>query len=295
MNKLIFALPGNEFLAGKLSELLTAEQGTLKFHQFPDGETFIQNLSEVDGKEIILVCNLNQPNAKILPLYFLAKEIRNCGGAKITLVAPYLGYMRQDKAFHRGEIVTSKYFAELISSLADELITVDPHLHRWKKMSEIYSIPCQVVHASKCIAHYIKKSIKNPVLIGPDSESMQWVSEVARQADAPFLILEKKRRGDKDVEVSVPEVEKYLERTPVLVDDIISTAHTMLETITHLKKAEMKPPTCIGIHGIFADDAYEKLVQAEAEIITCNTILHPSNKIDLTRLIAQNLSGRSDF
>ena len=289
MKKLIFALPGNESFTEKLAKLIQAESGKLTYHQFPDGESFVRLFTEAAGREVVLVCTLNQPDAKILTLYFLAKELRNQGAAKLTLVAPYLSYMRQDIAFHPGEIVTSKYFAELISGLVDLLITVDPHLHRWKTINAIYSIPSRVLHASEAIAAYIKNQITNPILIGPDSESEQWVSEVANLANAPFLVLTKLRRGDTDVEVSVPEIEKYQAKTPVLVDDIISTAHTMIETVNHLKKAGMKPATCIGVHAIFAGNAYEELLQTGAEIISCNTIPHKSNKINLTRLIAENI------
>ncbi|MFC5271980.1 ribose-phosphate pyrophosphokinase [Adhaeribacter terreus] len=289
MKKLIFALPGNETLSENLVKLTGAEKGELLVHKFPDGESLVQLKSEVAGKEIVMVCTLHQPDKKLLPLYFLAKELRNLHAVKITLVAPYLAYMRQDKAFHPGEVVTSKCFAELLSGLVDELITIDPHLHRWKTMRDIYTIPCNVLHASGLIANYIKNHIAKPVLIGPDSESEQWVSEVAKQAEAPFLVLEKVRRGDDNVQVSVPQVAQFKDPTPVLVDDIISTAHTMIETVNHLKNAGMKPATCIGVHAIFAGNAYDALKETGVEIITCNTIPHRSNRIDLSELIAEAL------
>ncbi|PZR17194.1 MAG: phosphoribosylpyrophosphate synthetase, partial [Flavobacterium psychrophilum] len=134
---------------------------------------------------------------------------------------------------------------------------------------------------------WIRDTIEKPVLIGPDSESEQWVEAVAKNAGAPFIVLEKIRHGDREVEVTVPHVEKYREHLPVLVDDIISTARTMIETIGHLKKAGMKPPVCIGIHGIFAGNAFEELKAAGvATIVTTNTIGHPTNKIEIADLIA---------
>ncbi|KAA9324934.1 ribose-phosphate pyrophosphokinase [Adhaeribacter soli] len=289
MTKLILSLPGNETLTENLVKLTSMAKGELLVRNFPDGESLIQIKSEVSGKEVVLVCSLHQPDEKLLPLYFLAKELRHLQVARITLVAPYLAYMRQDQAFHAGEVVTSKYFAQLLSSLVDELITIDPHLHRWKTMSDIYTIPSQVLHASETISAYIKSHIPNPVLIGPDSESEQWVAEVAKQAGVPFLVLQKVRRGDEDVQVSVPQVEQFKDHTPVLVDDIISTARTMIETVNHLKAAGMKAATCIGVHAVFAGKAYDALKATGAEIITCNTIPHHSNKIDLSNLIAGSL------
>jgi ribose-phosphate pyrophosphokinase len=157
-------------------------------------------------------------------------------------------------------------------------------------MSEIYTIPYKVLHAAALLSDWIRDNIEKPVLIGPDSESEQWVEAVAKDANAPFIILEKVRQGDRDVQVSVPHVEKYKEHIPVLVDDIISTAHTMIETIGHLKKAGMKPAVCIGVHGIFAGSAYDELKKAGAgHIVTTNTIAHESNAIEIAHLIASVL------
>ncbi|HWA34645.1 MAG TPA: phosphoribosyltransferase family protein, partial [Cyclobacteriaceae bacterium] len=170
------------------------------------------------------------------------------------------------------------------------VITVDPHLHRRHSMSEIYSVPCNVLHAAPLISDWIKSSVINPVLVGPDSESEQWVSKVAADANAPFIVLEKKRRGDADVEVTVPQVELYHDHTPVLVDDIISTARTMIETVKHLKRASMKPPVCVGVHGIFAGTAYQDLKQAgTGQIVTTDTVSHISNGIEIARMISDAL------
>ena len=285
MKSLIFALPGNETLAKSLVKSVDAEIGQAEIRSFPDGETYIRVASDVKNRRCILVCSLDRPDSKLLPLYFLSQTIKNLGGRCTCLVAPYLAYMRQDKQFKPGEGVTSKYFAALVSQFARSLITVDPHLHRRSSLAEIYSIPTEVVHAAAHISNWIKNNVDQPVLIGPDSESEQWVAEVARDAGAPFIILEKTRRGDRDVEVSVPRVETYKDHTPVLVDDIISTARTMIETVGHLERAGMKAPVCIGVHAVFAGDAYNELQDAGTkQIVTCNTIPHPSNQIGLEKL-----------
>ena len=147
-----------------------------------------------------------------------------------------------------------------------------------------------MIHAANAISEWIKENVENPVLIGPDSESEQWVSEVAKNAGVPFTVLQKVRHGDRDVEVSVPDVDKYKDATPILVDDIISTARTMIETVKHLKKAGMKPPICVGIHAVFSGNAYQDLLDSGVEkIVTCNTIPHPSNAIDLSDIMAKEV------
>ena len=219
---------------------------------------------------------------------FFVDVVKELGANKVGLIAPYLGYMRQDKRFNAGEAITSNIFAKFLSTQIDWLITIDPHLHRHKYLSEIYFIPAKALHATDVIARWIKENINDPILIGPDEESSQWVIEVANKANIPFTVFEKKRYGDKDVEISVTEIDKYISHTPVLVDDIISTARTMIETVKILKNIGMKSPICIGVHAIFADTAYADLQKSGAkDIVTCNTISHPSNKIDVSVVLSE--------
>src|SRR6185312_125634 len=286
MNVIYFSLPSNEELTKTLAQKSKAEVGKVEIRYFPDKETYIRVLSDVKQKHVVLVCTLHQPDDKLLPLYFLSQTIKLLGATSVNLISPYLAYMRQDKVFNEGEGVTSTYFDKLISSFADSLITIDPHLHRRSSLNEIYTIPTKVAHAANHISAWIKKNISNPVLIGPDEESEQWVADVAKNADAYFTVLKKIRHGDNDVEVSVPHIEKYKTCTPVLVDDIISTGRTMIETINHLKQAGMKAPICIGVHAVFADNAYKNIQDAGAvRIVTCNTIPHLSNQIDISDLL----------
>lgn len=283
----MFALPGNETLVKNIAVAIQADLGDTEIRNFPDGETYVRILSNVEAKDVIIVCTLHHPDVKLLPLLFLCNLLRDLKVKSICLVAPYLAYMRQDKQFYPGEAVTSEYFAKLLSSLVDRLITIDPHLHRRISMKEIYSIPCEVLHADGLISQWVKKNIPDALLIGPDSESEQWVSEVAKNAGVPFIVLQKIRHGDRNVDVSVPNIQKYKDFTPVLVDDIISTARTMIETVKHLKKAGMKPPVCIGVHPVFSENAYLDLVNCGiGKIITCNTIMHESNGIDISELVS---------
>ncbi|MEY3443003.1 MAG: hypothetical protein RLZZ519_1284 [Bacteroidota bacterium] len=290
MKRFVYSMPGNEALGANIAAGCSATLGQFKDHRFPDGEALVQVTDDVRGAEAIVVCTLHLPNEKLLSLLFLCRLVKDLGAAKITLVAPYLSYMRQDKQFHPGEAVTSEYFAQLLSSFVDRLVTIDPHLHRKHAMSELYTVPAVALHAAELISTYIREHVENPLIVGPDSESEQWVSAVATQANAPFIVLEKTRFGDEDVRVTVPQVELYQNHTPVLVDDIISTARTMIETVQHILHAGMRPPICIGVHAVFAGEAYSKLLEAGvAKVVTCNTIAHPSNGIDVSGLISAAL------
>ena len=183
-------------------------------------------------------------------------------------------------------LADAQAFARLLSTACDGLATVDPHLHRRSCLGEIYAVPTRIAHAASAVAAWIAAKVDAPLLIGPDEESGQWVSAVAEAAGAPFTVLEKVRRGDREVEVSVPEVERHRGRTPVLVDDIVSTGRTMVETARHLERLGLGRPVCVGVHAVFAEGAWEALREVAARVVTCNTVLHPSNAIDVSGLVA---------
>jgi ribose-phosphate pyrophosphokinase len=290
MTPLLFAFPGNERLASILAPLIGAETGQAMLRHFPDGESYWRYGTPVAGRTVALLCTLDRPDGKALALMFAAAAAHELKAARVGVIAPYLAYMRQDHRFHPGEAVTSGTFAKIVSSEIDWLVTVDPHLHRRSSLNEIYSVPARALHAAPLIAQWIGDNVENPLLIGPDRESEQWVAAVAHGADAPHIVLRKVRRGDRDVEVAVPDLAQWRGRTPVLVDDIISTGQTMIVTLKQLNGKGLAAPVCVGVHGIFAGQAFEELRQAgAARVVTANTIAHSSNGIDISGLLADGV------
>jgi ribose-phosphate pyrophosphokinase len=286
MRTVLFALPGNEHIARKIAVLGDMEVGELELRKFPDGESYVRVRTPVSGKKAVVVCALDRPDSKFLPTIFISAALRELGAAEIGLIAPYLCYMRQDTKFASGESVTSAHFSTALEKWFDWLVTIDPHLHRHKTMDELYSIPTKVLHAAPLLASWIKGNVSRPLLIGPDGESRQWVAEVARETGAPFIVLEKIRLGDREVDVSFPDTSQYDGHTPVLIDDIVSTGATMLKTLGQMPDIGPGPPVCLCVHGIFADEAYEALQQTGALVVSTNTIVHASNKIDVSKLLA---------
>lgn len=291
MTRLVLAAPGNAAFASALTAQLGATALAAEFRRFPDEESYVRVDGDCDGADVLLVATLHQPDPQFLTLVYAAEALRARGARHVTLVAPYLAYMRQDTMFREGEAVTAPIFARLVSQAFDRLITVDPHLHRIENLEDVYEIPAVNVHAAPALAEWIAARVDAPLLVGPDSESKQWVSAVAQEIDAPYVALEKVRRGDRNVEVSVPHLDQHRGCTPVIIDDIISTARTMIETVRHLTRLGTKPPICVGVHGIFVGDAHAALLAAGAgQIATTNSIPHFSNAIDLAPLVARALT-----
>jgi ribose-phosphate pyrophosphokinase len=287
---IVLPLPGNERLARTLADTLGGSTGSPTVRRFPDGESYVRIEEPVREREVVLACTLVRPDDKVLSLLFLAATARDLGARSVGLVAPYLAYMRQDRRFQEGEGVTSTYFAALLSGAFDWLVTVDPHLHRRSSLSDIYSVPNVVVHAAAEVSAWIRSNVTRPVLVGPDSESAQWVAAVGLEAGAPVVVLEKVRHGDREVSVEVPDVERWRGYTPVLVDDIISTAQTMAETVGNLRRAGLSDPVCVGVHAVFAEGAYERLRAAGVQrVVTTDTIVHASNAIEMGARLAHGV------
>ncbi|MFM9938737.1 MAG: ribose-phosphate pyrophosphokinase [Hyphomicrobiaceae bacterium] len=295
MKPLFFALPGNEDFTARLAARLAADLGSLETRRFPDSETYVRLLADVEARSVALVCTLDRPDEKTLRLLFAAHAARDLGAARVGLVAPYLAYMRQDKRFRSGEAITSNAYARLLSVSLDWIVTIDPHLHRRSSMSEIYSVPVAVCHAAPKLSSWISEFVFDAIVIGPDSESEQWVSAVASAAGVPFTTLEKTRHGDRDVDIKIPDVERWRNRRPVLVDDIISSGRTMEVAIKQLIALGFAPPVVLGVHGLFADDAFERLVAAgAAQIVSTDSVPHPSSEIDISDVVGSAIASLAD-
>jgi ribose-phosphate pyrophosphokinase len=277
----VIAIPGNEDQASQLASRLAADLIAAEVRQFPDGEIYVRIPRPLDGEDVVLVGSLYpSPAERFLTVAFLASTARDHKARKVGLVAPYLAFMRQDNQFKPGEGITSKYFARLVSASVDWMVTVDPHLHRHTSLEGLYTIPTTIARAAPAIASWIGKEVAQPVLIGPDAESLQWVRPVAEQTGAPFLILEKTRRGDRDVSITSPPWGMWNGHTPVVIDDIVSTGRTMIEATRMLRAAGSAAPMCVAIHAVFADSVLDELMTAGAAgIVTCDTIAHTSNRI----------------
>ena len=183
-------------------------------------------------------------------------------------------------------MISSIHFANLLSQTFDSLVTIDPHLHRRHDLSEIFSIPTRVEHAALLLAEWIKINVERPLVIGPDSESEQWVSAVAHHAGAPHIVLTKQRSGDRQVEIAVPNLDQWRGRRPVLIDDIVSSGRTMIEAAGQLQARGLPKPYCLAVHALFAEESYVQLQGITERVVSTDTVPHPSNAVSVVELLA---------
>ncbi|HEX5307033.1 MAG TPA: ribose-phosphate pyrophosphokinase [Dyella sp.] len=289
----IYAMPGNEDMADRLAHHSGLPRRVVQVHRFPDGESRVRLEPPVPQSVVVIVCTLDHPDSKLVPLLMAAVTARELGASRVGLVAPYLAYMRQDTRFHEGEAISARVLGQMLGGAFNWLVTVDPHLHRYRRLGDVYPLSGHVVHAAARLADWIGREVPRPLLIGPDGESAQWVASVARMLDAPWAIASKQRHGDRDVRVTLPALDGWAGRTPVVLDDIIASGSTMIATLQCLREQQTPPPVCVGVHGIFVDHALDALYAAGAtRVVACNTIPSPQARIDLSRDLAQAMLER---
>lgn len=287
MTPLILSFPGNETLAARLAGHSGWEMAPVDLHRFPDGETLVTLPPDLNGREVAVLCAMRDPDRLALPLRFAAATARELGAARVGLIAPYLAYMRQDARFAPGQAVSARLFAGFLRESFDWLATVDPHLHRIASLEALFEMPAINVHAAPAIADWIADNVPDAVILGPDSESQQWVAEVAEHAGKRYEVLRKTRRGDYEVELTVPESPALQLGTPVVLDDIASSGRTMVRAVSRLIEAGCRPPVCIVIHAVFAGDAEAAIRSAgAADIVSTDTIEHATNRISIAPALA---------
>lgn len=287
MNLLLLPMPDMVPLAGRIAAILGAEVAPLGLHRFPDGESLVSLPEALAGRAVALLASLRDPDRQALPLRFAAATAREFGAVSVGLIAPYLGYMRQDARFHPGEAISAPLFARFLEESFDWLVTADPHLHRNPTLDGLFRMPAARAVTAPLLADWIAAKVPDAVLLGPDSESQQWVADVARRAGRPYEVLRKIRSGDRSVEVSLPESATLRGGTPVVLDDIAASGRTLARTVERLRAAGTRAPVCLVIHAVFAGDA-QAAVQAAgaARIVSTDTIPHPTNGIGVAPVIA---------
>ena len=258
-------------------------------HRFPDGELKLRLPTKLPAR-VTLLRTLNNPNEKLVELMLVARTARTLGAHHVTLVAPYLAYMRQDIAFQPGEVVSQRVVGRFLAELFDAVITVDPHLHRVATLAEAVPVAqATVLSGAPLLADLIAKHYQRPLLVGPDEESAQWVAQAAARHRFEHAVCHKIRRGDRDVQIALPDT-PVTGRNVVLMDDVASSGHTLAEAARLLLTAGAASVDVAVTHALFAGDAVKLIrLAGVGQIWSTDCIVHASNAVSMSGLIAQSL------
>lgn len=290
MNALVLGFAESRSSAAALAEQLAVPCDQIDVHRFPDRESLIR--VPRSAGTVILHRSLDDPNAKLIELILAASAARDGGAQRVVLVAPYLAYMRQDIAFKPGEAVSQRVIGKLIAAHFDGIVTVDPHLHRVATLAEaVPGIPAIALSAAPVLASAIETE-QNPAIVGPDSESRQWIESIARPLGLDMLLGSKERFGDRRVALSIAGIEKTKGRTAILVDDVISSGETLIAAACALREAGARRIEALATHCLAsAEDIARMKASGIARIVSTDSIPGPTCGPTLAPLLADALKS----
>jgi len=288
---LINLIAGNssEDLAKKISKKLKANLVRSEVKVFPDGESKITLKGKLSRNKTIIVQSIYPPVdsnlIQALSLISKAKDHSN----EVVVVAPYLGYARQDREFLPGEIVTMKILGRLFKGAgASKIIVVDIHSKIGLKHFKIKS---ENISAISDLVKYFKKiNLRNPLVVSPDQGGKERAKEFASEFDSEFIAL-KKQRDRKTGKVKIKtEGLDIVDRDVILVDDMISTGGSIIKATEFLKKQKCKRVFVACTHALLMNNAEKKIRKAGvAKIISTNTIPGKTSIVDISSTIAKAL------
>jgi ribose-phosphate pyrophosphokinase len=274
--------------AGRLAAALDLPARVIETRRFPDGETLLR-LPVPLPPRALLFCSLDRPDARLVELLLAARTARAHGVARLALVAPYLCYMRQDKAFRPGEAVSQSIVGEFLGGLFDAVLTVDPHLHRIERLDQaVTGAAAFALTAAAPIGAFVARTVPHAVLVGPDAESAQWAAAVAAAAGRPHAVFTKLRRGDRDVEVLADGGPPLAGRPVVLVDDIASSGRTLAEAARVCLGRGARSVDAVVTHALCTGDDLQVLHAAGVgRLWSTDSLPHPGNRVPLAPLLAE--------
>lgn len=291
---LLLGFPESREAARRLADCAGLSYADIAVHHFPDGESKL-TLPAADAAHVVLYRSLDRPHDKLIELLLASRALRSRGARRLTLIAPYLCYLRQDAVFHPGEIISQQVIGGWLAELFDDVMTVDPHLHRVSRIED--AIPARnaiALSAAPAFVEYLQGEGQSDdvLLLGPDSESEQWVRGIAVAAGLPYAIASKQRRGDRSVEITLPASVCFYGRTVILLDDMASTGRTLATAAELARLRGAADVRVLVTHALFVNDSLAHLRQGPiTRIGSSDSIPHETNVVSLAPLLASALLG----
>jgi ribose-phosphate pyrophosphokinase len=278
-------------LAAALARALGWDCASLRCHDFPDGELKI-TLPSPMPERVVLLRGLHQPNAKLAALLIAAPAARELGARHLSLVAPYLAYMRQDMEFRPGEAVSQRHIGCALAAWFDAVITVDPHLHRVGSLDEV--VPGRrglALSAAPLLGALAARQVPDALLLAPDEEAGRWVRAAAQANALDFAVCHKQRHGDRDVEVALRGA-NVRGRAVVVLDDVASTGRTLASAAQGALACGAASVDVAVTHGLFIGDALAQVRAAGVRHVwSSDCVPHATNAVSVVPLLAQAVAS----
>ncbi|XRO74860.1 ribose-phosphate diphosphokinase [Methanocaldococcus sp. 28A] len=273
-------------LAFKVAKHLDSKLTRVEYKRFPDNEIYVRVVDEINDDEAVIINTQKNQNDAIVETILLCDALRDEGVKKITLVAPYLAYARQDKKFNPGEAISIRALAKIYSNIVDKLITINPHETHIK---DFFTIPFVYGDAVPKLAEYVKNKLENPIVLAPDKGALEFAKTASEILNAEYDYLEKTRLSPTEIQIA-PKTLDANGRDVLIVDDIISTGGTMATAVKLLKEQGAKKIIAACVHPVLIGDALNKLYSAGVEeVVGTDTYLSEVSKVSVAEVIVDLL------
>ncbi|MDL2292595.1 ribose-phosphate pyrophosphokinase [Acholeplasma sp. OttesenSCG-928-E16] len=286
----LFTLNANRDLAEEISKQSKIPLSSVDVVRFADGEISINIVESVRGHDVFVVQPTSAPvNEHLMEVLIMCDALRRASAKTITILMPYYGYSRQDRKAQSRQPITAKLVADLLQVAgADRVICIDLHA---AQIQGFFDIPIDNFPAAPMLANYfIKKKIKDIVVVSPDHGGATRARVFARLLDAPLAIIDKRRPRPNVAEVMniIGEVEG---KVAIMIDDIIDTAGTLVVGAEALLKAGAKEVYAAATHPIFSHDAISKIESSNlTQVVVTNTIQIP-HKDKSTKIVQLSIGS----
>jgi ribose-phosphate pyrophosphokinase len=254
----VLAGTANPRLAGEVATLLGVALAERVASHFPDGELHVEIGTSVRGRDVYLIQPTSPaPETHLLQLLLLADACRRAGAVRLTAVMPYVAYARQDRRGAGREPVGARVMAELLSTGGlHRVVAVDLHS---PALEGVFTIPVEHLTAVPLLASALPALAGPAVIVAPDLGATKLAESYARLLDLPVALVHKRRLTGSRVTVRGVTGE-VRGRSPIVVDDMITTGGTIEAAITALLEAGCSAEVLVSAtHGLFVDGAASRL------------------------------------
>ena len=270
---MVFTGTANFDLAEKVSSHLEMKLGKASVGHFSDGETTVELLENVRGKDVFVLQSTSNPtNDNLMEIMVMVDALRRSSAARITAAIPYLGYSRQDRRPRSARVaITAKVVANMLTSVGvNRLLTMDLHSDQ---IQGFFDIPVDNIYATPVLLEDLnKQSYEDVVIVSPDVGGVVRARACAKILGSDLAIIDK-RRPKPNVSEVMNIIGDVKGRTCVIIDDIVDTANTLCEAAVALKKHGAKKVVAYATHPIFSGSAIDLINKSQLdEIVITDTI-----------------------
>jgi len=275
----VFSGNANQPLAKEICDQLNIPLGAINLTKFSDGEIYCQIMENVRGKDVFVIQPTCSPvNRNLMELLIMIDAFKRSSAARITAVLPYYGYARQDRKDKPRVPISSKLVADLLTAAGtDRILSMDLHAGQ---IQGFFDIPVDHLYALPVLIENIRElNIPNLTVVSPDAGGVERARAFAKRIDADLAVMDKRRTAPNEAEI-LNVIGQVSGRNIIIIDDMIDTAGTLVNTVLALKKKKAERIFACATHGVLSGPAIERLRNAPIEkIIVTNTVPLDESKI----------------